>query len=96
MSSIITTRKTYSALAASGFIMLVTALPAAAITDPGPPLPASADPSSTAVHEVAVDEGHGEFLHVGLGALGGMAVAGVGAAAIGARRQSKHDRVPSA
>lgn len=88
-------RRLLAGLAASGLITLVTAVPAAAIPDPGSPLPQGGG-STTVVREVQVtaDDDSLELLQIGLGALGGVVVAAAGAAAIGGRR--RHPEVRTA
>ena len=80
-------RRILAGLAGGGVLTLVTAVPAAAIPDPGSP--PSVGGTTTVVREVQVraDDDALELLQIGLGALGGVVVAAAGAAAIGIRRQ---------
>lgn len=82
------TRRILAGLAGGGLLTLVTALPAAAIPDPGSPAAVGGEPT-TVVREVQIpaDDDALELLQVGLGALGGVVVAAAGAAMLGARRQ---------
>jgi hypothetical protein len=98
---LITTRRIASTAAAIGVLSLATAMPAAAIPDPGTPRPtgAPASPSSTGiVREVVVHEDDDalEYVQIGLGAFGGVFVAGAAAVALGARRHgTRHAASPA-
>jgi hypothetical protein len=86
-----TIRRIASTVAATGLLSLATALPAAAIPDPGKPVPTgdqASQGSTSIVREVVVheDDNAFEYVQVGLGAAGGMALAGVAAAVLVARR----------
>lgn len=78
------TRRSLAALAAGGVLTLATALPATAVVLPDP----IGNGSSSSVVEVPVafDDNALEFVQIGLGALGGIALATAGAAAVRARR----------
>lgn len=78
------THRSLAALAAGGILTLATALPSAAVVLPDP---IGADSSPT-VREVPVffDDNAVEFIQIGLGALGGIALAGAGAAVVRTRR----------
>jgi hypothetical protein len=94
-----TTRRIASTVAATGVLSLATALPAAAIPDPGPPFPngASNIERSTTVREVVHEDDNAiEYLQIGVGAAGGLVLAGVAAAAFGARRhRTQHAMNPA-
>jgi hypothetical protein len=85
------TRTTFSgrslaALAVGGLLTLATALPATAGQAPGVVLP---DPVGTPVPQTRVlfvDDNALEFIQIGLGAVGGIALAGAGAATMRSRR----------
>lgn len=78
------TRRSLAALAAGGVLALGTALPATAVLLPDP----IGSGSSSRVVEVPVpfDDNALEFIQIGLGALGGVALAGAGAAVMRTRR----------
>lgn len=84
MNLITSTRRIASTAAAVGLVSLATAVPAAAITDPGPPV--SQGPTAPAREVVVHDAGGIEYVQIGLGAAGGLALAGA-AAALGSRRR---------
>jgi hypothetical protein len=91
-----TTRRIASTVAALGVLSLATALPAAAIPDPGTPVSTGAPTSqrsTSIVREVVVheDDNAVEYLQIGLGAAGGLVLAGAAAAALGARRHRTQD-----
>jgi hypothetical protein len=95
-----TTRRIASTVAATGVLSLATALPAAAIPDPGPPVspggPTTQGSSSIVREVVHEDDNAVEYLQIGLGAAGGLVLAGVAAAALGARRhRTQHAMIPA-
>jgi len=94
MAHTLNTRRALTGLAFGGLLTLATAVPAAAIPDPGPPAPGAGNGSGSIVREVevSVDDNAVEFLQLGLGALGGMALVGVGAAALSSRRHNAGTR----
>jgi hypothetical protein len=79
------TRRIASTVAAVGVISFATAVPATAITDPGPPV---SQGSTTSVREVVVHDGDNgvEYGQIALGAAGGLVLAGA-TAALGAKRR---------
>lgn len=79
------TRRSLAALAAAGVLSLATAVPATAVNLPDPlgdGISRGGDFPPTPVNDNSV-----ELIQVGLGALGGIALAGAGAAALRSRRQ---------
>lgn len=83
-----TARRLACGIATTGVLSLASALPAAAITDPGPPVQQG---SATSVREVVVhdEDGSVELAQIGLGVIGGVALASA-AVALGARRNGGH------
>ncbi len=78
------TRRSLAALAIGGIITLATALPSRAVVLPDP----IGRDSSSHVREVPryFDDNALEVVQIGLGALGGLALAGAGAAVMRTRR----------
>lgn len=77
------TRRSLAALAAGGLLTLATALPATAVVLPDP---IGTAPAAAPAPQVVVSDNGLELNQLALGALGGIALAGAGAAAIRARR----------
>lgn len=89
-----TPRRTLSSLAATGLLLLTTAAPALAGTLPAEnqPGPGGSDSSSQVVPPPAAADDDLEFLQIGLGALGGIALSGLAAAAVQHRRPQRPQR----
>lgn len=77
-------RRSLAALAAGGILTLATALPATAVVEPGIGGGSSTQPR---VPTTVVDDDALEYIQISLGVVGGIALAGAGAAAMRARRQ---------
>jgi hypothetical protein len=76
------TRRPLAALAAGGVLTLATALPATAVVLPDP----IGNGSSVVEPPGPFDDNALEFVQIGLGALGGIGLAGAGVAVMRARR----------
>ena len=76
-------RRSLAALAAGGLLTLATALPATAVVLPDP---IGKPPAAAPAPQVVISDDGLELSQLALGALGGIALAGAGAAAILARR----------
>jgi len=88
MTTHTSTRRTLSSLAATGLLLITTTAPALAVT-PTVNLPEPVGDEPSHYEPTAVADSDIEYLQIGLGALGGLAVT---ALAVGAANAARHHR----